>query len=65
MVVATVQLRCNFTLACEQFTRTLEPFTRARVELLMASVLLPVRNSHKISGIVSDMVMYVNCHRSP
>ena len=37
----TVQLRCNFTLAREQFTR-------ARIELLMASVLLPVRNSRKI-----------------
>ena len=44
----TVQLRCNFTLAREQFTRTLEQFTQARIELLLASVLLPVRNSCKI-----------------
>ena len=27
----TVQFRCNFTLAREQFIRTLEPFTRARI----------------------------------
>ena len=32
----------------EQFTRTLEQFTRARIELLVASVLLPARNSRKI-----------------
>ena len=44
----TVQLRCNFTLAHEQFIHTLEPFTRARIELLVASVLLPMRNSRKI-----------------
>ena len=38
---STVQLRCNFTLAREQFTCTLKPFTRARVELLVASVYYP------------------------
>ena len=38
---ATVQLRCNFTLTREQFTR-------ACIELLVASVLLPARNSRKI-----------------
>ena len=48
MVVAMVQLRCNFTLACEQFTSTLELLTRALVELLVTSVLIPVRNSRKI-----------------
>ena len=34
----TVQLRCNFMLACKQFIHTLEQFTQARIELLMASV---------------------------
>ena len=65
----TVQLRCNFTLAHKQFTHTLEQFTRACIELLVVSVLLPTRNSCKIIRlslrVVSDMVMYVNCHRSP
>ena len=45
---ATVQLRCSFMLALEKFTRTLEPFTRARIELLVAGVLLPASNSRKI-----------------
>ena len=35
----------------------------------MACALLPARNSHKIIrrslGVVSDMVMHVNFHRSP
>ena len=44
----TVQFRCNFMLAHEQFTRTLEQFTRTRIELIVASVLLPARNSRKI-----------------
>ena len=65
----TVQLRCNFTLTCEQFTHTLEQFTRAHIELLMASVLLPMRNSRKIIrwslGVASDMITYVNCYWSP
>ena len=47
-VAPTVQLRCNFTLVLEQFTRTLEPFTRACIELLVTSVLLPTSNSRKI-----------------
>ena len=46
--LSTVQLRSNFTLTREQFTHTLEPFTRARIELFVASVLLPTRNSRKI-----------------
>ena len=40
-VVFMVQLRCNFTLACKQFTR-------AHKELLMACALLPAMNSRKI-----------------
>ena len=32
----------------KQFTRTLEQFTQACIELLVASVLLPARNSRKI-----------------
>ena len=48
VAIATVQLRCNFTLAREQFTHTLEPFTPAHIEILMASVLLPASNSSKI-----------------
>ena len=55
--VYTVQLRCNFTLACEQFICTC-------MELLMACALLPLRNSHKIIiwslGVVSDMVTHVS-----
>ena len=64
-----VQLRCNLTLTCEQFTHTLKQFTQARIELLMASVLLSARNSRKIIrlslGVVSDMVTRVNCHSTP
>ena len=37
-IECTVQLRFNFMLAHKQFTRTLEPFTRACIELLVASV---------------------------
>ena len=44
----TVQLRCNFILTHEQFTRTLKQFTRARIELLVVCALLPARNSCKI-----------------
>ena len=44
--IYTVQLRCYFTLVREQFTLTLEPFTPARIELLMASVLLYPRATH-------------------
>ena len=54
---STVQLRCNFTLTCEQFTHT-------HMELLMVCALLPARNSHKIirwsSGVVSDTVTNVS-----
>ena len=64
MQLHTVQLRCNFTLARQQFTRTLEQFTHTRIELLVACALLPVWNSHKIirwsSGGVFDTVMYVS-----
>ena len=59
-----VQLRCNFTLALERFTHTREQLTHTHIELLMMSVLLPTRNSHKImiwsSGVVSDTVTHVN-----
>ena len=56
---ATIQLRCNFTLACQQFTRILEQFTHTRIELLMECALLPMRNSHKIirlSSTAFDMI---------
>ena len=43
-----VQLRCNFTLVHEQFTRTVDQFTQARIELLVENALLPARNSRKI-----------------
>ena len=55
--IYTVQLRCNFKLAHEQFTCT-------RMELLVTCDLLPMRNSHTIislsSGVVSDMVMHIS-----
>ena len=43
--IAIEHLRCNFTLACEQFTRTLEQFTHTHIELLMVYALLLTRNS--------------------
>ena len=43
-----VQLRCNFKLVPEQFTRTVEEFTCTHIELLIACALLPTRSSHKI-----------------
>ena len=51
-----VQFRCNFTLAHEQFTCTLEQFTHTRTELLVACALLPVRNSHRRThtGLLDD-----------
>ena len=43
-----VQLRCNFSLTCKQFTLTLEQFTGTSIEQLVVCALLPVRNSRKI-----------------
>ena len=57
MYVTMEQLRCNFTLEREQFTRTLEPFTRAHIELLMVSVLLPVSNSRKIIRYLRELFL--------
>ena len=63
-IIATVQLRYNFTLPCEQFTHTLEQYTWTSIELLVVCGFLPARNSCKIirwsSGVVSDMVTHVN-----
>ena len=60
----TVQLRCNFILACEWFTRTLKQFTYIHIELLMVCALLLTRNSCKIirwsSRVVSDTVTHAS-----
>ena len=59
-----VQLRCNFTLAREQFTRTLEQLIRTHIELLVTCALLSMRNSRKIIrsslGVAFDTITHVS-----
>ena len=56
-----VQLRCNFMLTREQFTRTLEPFTRVHIEPLVASVLLPASNSRRLLDDIQELFLTWLC----